>query len=92
MILVTAKGKTKAQCECGAQSPKIANGDFGDWKRSEEGKAFYSAHTPHGKTRKVETGGRRVSLDEDVKRFEKKRTKASPHEINQLAEHFEKRT
>ena len=92
MILVSAKGKTKAQCECGAQSPKIPNDDFGDWKRSDEGKAFYAAHTPHGKTRKVVEGGRRVSLDEDVKRIDAKRTKASVYEVNELAKHFERRT
>lgn len=92
MILRSSKGTTKAQCECGAQGPKIANADFGDWKRSEAGKAFYSLHTPHGKTRKVEQGGSRTSIDESLQKIEKKRTKASQGEINELARHFERRT
>ena len=92
MILTSAKGKTKIQCECGAQSPKISDGALSDWRSSEEGRAWLSAHRPHGKTRAVELGKPGEALDDRLKRIEKKRTKASQGEINELAEHFDRRT
>lgn len=90
MILTSAKGKTKIQCECGSQSPKIPDEALADWKRSEEGRAWLSFHRPHGKTRAVEHGVSGEALDDRLKKIAAKRTKASPAEINELAEHFER--
>lgn len=88
MLLIHAKNKTKALCECGAQSPRFSDDDFVDWKRSEEGREFYSRHTPHGKTRKVEMGGSQETIEEAAKRIDEKRTKASKKEIDDLVEYF----
>jgi hypothetical protein len=92
LILTSARGKTKIQCECGAQTPRISDEALSSWKTSEEGRTWLSAHRPHGKTAAVERGGRGEALDDRLKRIEKKRTKASQGEINELAAHFEKRT
>jgi len=90
MLLISSKGNTKLQCECGAQSPKIANEDFGAWKSSAEGREFYSRHRPHGKTEAVARGGRVEALDEAVEKIAAKRTKASRQEIDELVQHYNK--
>lgn len=90
-ILTHSRGRTKASCECGAQSPRFSDESFNLWKRSEEGKRWFSQHNPHGKTRKVQAGGTRTSIDESLKKIESKRSKASSAELNGLAEHFEGR-
>lgn len=91
MILSYAKGRTKASCECGAQGPNLPNADFNAWKLTEEGKVWISTHRPHGKTASVARGGRVETIEESLKKIEAKR-KATSTEINELAEHFERRT
>ena len=91
MILSYSRGKTKATCECGAQGPNLPNADFNDWKLTETGKEWIASHRPHGKTASVARGGRVETIEESLKKIEAKR-KATSAEINQLAEHFEKRT